>query len=102
MVVLLARHHRAGICQTDLHLNNFVYSENELYSLDGAGVTTVEGEQGPEAAFENLALLIAQLAPEWEASVPELYSLYRQQMGWREGPGADGLRRQVRRARARR
>ncbi len=102
MIVLLARHHRAGICQADLHLNNFVYSEQALYSLDGAGVTSVAGELGPAAAFDNLALFIAQLTPEWASAVPELYPLYLEQRGWRDGPGADGLRQLVRRARMRR
>ncbi len=102
MVMLLARHHRAGICQADLHLNNFVYSEQELYSLDGAGVTAVAGELEPRAAFDNLALFIAQLTPEWASTIPELYDLYLEQRGWRVGPGGDGLRRLVRRARARR
>ena len=43
MMDLLARHHAAGICQTDLHLDNFLVADGLIYSLDGDGVLAQEG-----------------------------------------------------------
>ncbi len=104
MVRLLARHHAAGICQTDLHLSNFVISQNRIYSLDGAGVKTVDGELGRRASLDNLALFLAQLLPEWDSRVTELYGVYCDIRDW-QGCSDNGgwkLLRRVRRARERR
>ncbi len=104
MVGLLARHHAVGICQTDLHLSNFVISQNRIYSLDGAGVKTVNGELGRRAALDNLALFLAQLLPAWDSRVSELYQSYCDSRGWRSCSDRGGrqLLRRVRRARERR
>lgn len=102
MVLLLARHHQAGLCQTDLHLDNFLLSEQEIFSLDGAGVRLHAGGVSRDARLENLGLLIAQLTLEWESRVPAMYDLYAEASGWRQGPGADVLLEKVRVARERR
>ncbi len=99
MVTVLAKHHMAGVCQTDLHLNNFVISEGQIYSLDGAGVIVTEGEFGLQAGLDNLALFLAQLAPRWAAYAPELYSHYLAQRGREHGPGSGYLSRQIERLR---
>jgi len=99
LVSVLARHHKAGLLQTDLHLGNFVLSGGDIYSLDGAGVTAIGRELGPDVSLENLALLIAQLYPEWESQVPVLYAGYLAERGWKKGPGREDLGRRVRRQR---
>jgi tRNA A-37 threonylcarbamoyl transferase component Bud32 len=99
LVSVLARHHKAGLLQTDLHLDNFVLSGGNIYSLDGAGVTAIGRELGPDVSLENLALLIAQLYPEWESQVPVLYAAYLAERGWKKGPGREDLGRRVRRQR---
>jgi tRNA A-37 threonylcarbamoyl transferase component Bud32 len=99
MTLLLARQHQAGILQTDLHLDNFVLSGDEFYSLDGAGVVAISRPIGPDSSLENLALLLAQLLPEWDAWAPTLYERYMAERGWRRGPGGEDLRRRVRRQR---
>ncbi len=99
MVVLLARHHQSGLCQADLHLDNFVISDQEIFSLDGAGVTVPAGGVDQEAGLQNLGLFIAQLLPEWESHIPEIYELYSNERGWNSGPGSESLLIQVRKAR---
>ncbi|VAX05511.1 serine/threonine protein kinase [hydrothermal vent metagenome] len=102
MVSLLAQHHRAGLRQTDLHLDNFVLSQGEIFSLDGAGVTDNDSELGLADSLENIALLIAQLHPEWEAQISNLYDQYFAERDWSGGPGYVDLLKSVGRWRKRR
>jgi tRNA A-37 threonylcarbamoyl transferase component Bud32 len=97
MVELLAGHHKSGICQTDLHLNNFVLSSDRIYSLDGAGVKGVAGELGRTASLDNLALFLAQLLPQWDSRIADLYRRYCDGRGWPIAAGDEtGLMRRVR------
>ncbi len=99
MVTVLAKHHLAGVCQTDLHLDNFVISEGQIYSLDGAGVTVVEGELGLQQGLDNLALFMAQLAPRWATYAPTIYEFYLAARGVEQGPGSEYLSQQIERLR---
>lgn len=99
MVSLLAQHHQAGLLQTDMHLDNFVLSQGDIYSLDGAGVMVIGNALGPDGSLENLSLLLAQLDPEWDSRAPELYLRYLAGRGWKKGPGPEDLKRRVRRQR---
>jgi len=99
MILLLARQHQAGLCQTDLHLDNFMLSDQEIFSLDGAGVKLFANGVSQDSRLENLGLFIAQLAPEWESHVSDIYHIYATECGWRHGPGSEVLLEKVRRAR---
>ncbi len=99
MTLLLVRHHQAGMCQTDLHLDNFMLSDKEIFSLDGAGVQFYANGVSKENGLQNLALFIAQLKPEWESKVSDIYALYFSAMGWKHGPGPGSLLDMVREAR---
>ena len=102
MIRLLSSHHRAGIIQTDLHLDNFVVSGSEIYSLDGAGVRYAKGEIGRQGSLANLALFLAQLDPAWESSIPEVYRLYLAERGWRCDESSGYLRLLIQKARKKR
>jgi tRNA A-37 threonylcarbamoyl transferase component Bud32 len=102
MILLLTRHHRAGLCQTDLHLGNFLLSGQEIFSLDGAGVKLYPDGMGQDDRLENLALFIAQLPPVWEEKVSDIYDIYTAGSGWQQGPGGDVLLAKVKTARERR
>jgi tRNA A-37 threonylcarbamoyl transferase component Bud32 len=102
MAALLAEHHQAGIEQTDLHLGNFVISQNRLYSLDGAGVRTVAAELDRQASLNNFALFLSQLSSSWNSKVPELFAHYAQKRGWAPPAGIGDLQQRVERARERR
>jgi tRNA A-37 threonylcarbamoyl transferase component Bud32 len=95
MVLLIAQHHEAGLTQTDMHLDNFLLSDQVVFSLDGAGVKTHEGGVSNDTRLQNLGLFIAQLAPEWESRVQELYDIYAEECGWDQGPGSQVLMRCV-------
>ncbi len=99
MVVLLARHHQSGLCQTDLHLDNFMLDDQEIFSLDGAGVAVHAGEVDQETGLQNLGLFVAQLLPDWESYIPEIYELYSAERGWSSGPGSNHLLVEVHKAR---
>ncbi|MCF6355934.1 MAG: lipopolysaccharide kinase InaA family protein [Candidatus Polarisedimenticolaceae bacterium] len=102
MMAVLAQHHQAGLCQADLHFGNFVISQGVTYSLDGDGVETVEGELDQQRSLANLGLFFAQIPPEWEASVPELYGCYLTGREWDQPPDSRRLLQQIQRARAQR
>ncbi len=78
LVRLLAEHHALGLCQTDLHLDNFLVSGDRLLTLDGAGIRVGPPPLPRDQALDNLALLIAQLVPAYEAWVPSLVTAYNE------------------------
>jgi len=57
LLPLLQGLYDGGLCQTDLHLENFIFSEGLLYALDPAGCETLRDKQ---MMINNLALLLAQ------------------------------------------
>lgn len=101
LVALLARQHAAGLIHTDPHLDNFLLSEDGLYTLDGAAVQIRPRPPGRAACLDNLALLLAQLAPDFDTWSRELEAVYRSARGW-PGRGAGDLGRRVAAARERR
>jgi tRNA A-37 threonylcarbamoyl transferase component Bud32 len=82
MMELLARHHLAGIYQTDLHLNNFLVAEGLIYSLDGDGVLAQEGALDERRSLQNLALYCSQLDPDRDAFSLEASARYAQLRSW--------------------
>jgi len=62
LINTVAEHHKQNLIQQDLHLNNFLISNKQLYTLDGADITKVDGND-QQIAFNNLALLFAQFYP---------------------------------------
>jgi tRNA A-37 threonylcarbamoyl transferase component Bud32 len=62
LMVLLARMHEAGLQHNDLHLDNFLVKDKDLYALDGSALE----EKHPDApldtgvSLKNLAILFAQ------------------------------------------
>lgn len=93
MMDVLVRQHEAGVCQTDLHLDNFLLSGGTIYSLDGAAVESQTQPLGQARSLENLALFFSQLLPEHDVSGVETARLYADRRGWphdlidRELPG---------------
>jgi len=102
LVDLLARLHGAGLVQTDLHLNNFLASGDRLYALDGDGVCGYRRWLSRLASLDNLALLFAQLYPEYDRWLEELYPRYVQARGWTDAPALSWFQDRVRRVRVRR
>jgi tRNA A-37 threonylcarbamoyl transferase component Bud32 len=51
-VACIASHHRAGLEQRDIHLNNFLLSGEHLYTLDGGGIRDSGSADLPVALIE--------------------------------------------------
>ena len=102
VVDLIATHHRSGICQHDLHLNNFLLSEDELYTLDGADIEICSGELPQEPSLDNLALLLAQNYPLYDSFAEILFERYQQARGWEAVETVEAFLDRVRKRREKR
>ena len=71
---LIARMHAQGLWQADLHLDNFLKADGQLYVVDGGGVKaeTPGRPLSRERVLENLGVFFAQLPAEIEPFIEEL------------------------------
>lgn len=78
LVELLAAQHACGIWQNDLHLENFLVSHGNLYSIDGDDVQQEQHSShlSNKNRRDNLALLFAQLPPQMEPLFSESLQHY--------------------------
>lgn len=76
---LFAQCHLANCYQQDPHLDNFAWSENQLYLLDLASVVCAQKPLSLSACLENLARLIAQWPVEQEAELLAALPVYFEQ-----------------------
>lgn len=79
----IARMHRQGLWQSDLHLDNFLLHQGELYVIDGGGVERQQSGQLLESglAQENLAVFFAQLPPALDEWLEPLLQIYKERGG---------------------
>ncbi|HAG17753.1 MAG TPA: serine/threonine protein kinase, partial [Pseudomonas sp.] len=63
-----------GLWQADLHLDNFLKADGQLYVVDGGGVKaeTPGRPLSRERVLENLGVFFAQLPAEIEPFIEEL------------------------------
>jgi tRNA A-37 threonylcarbamoyl transferase component Bud32 len=85
-VSTIARHHQAGLEQRDIHLNNFLLSAEQLYTLDGGGIR-VSGDAGlsDRHSRDNLARFFAQLYPRFDDLIAVVLPDYVSQRSWAAG-----------------
>ncbi len=85
-VTTIARHHRAGLEQGDIHLNNFLLSGERLYTLDGGGIRP-GGKAGLSLrrSRDNLARFFAQLYPRFDDLIESVLADYVSQRSWPAG-----------------
>ena len=80
----VARHHKAGLIQTDLYLKNFLLQGETLYTLDGDGVRRLPVPWANHRAWRNLALLLSKFdvvaLAQW---LPGLLQVYVSERGCR-------------------
>jgi tRNA A-37 threonylcarbamoyl transferase component Bud32 len=82
-VACIASHHRAGLEQRDIHLNNFLLAGERLYTLDGGGIRDHGKAALPlTVSRDNLALFFAELCPDDDAFIDRVLPVYLQRRAW--------------------
>jgi tRNA A-37 threonylcarbamoyl transferase component Bud32 len=85
-VAVIAQHHRAGLEQLDIHLDNFLLSGERLFTLDGGGIHVgPAGELSVKSSRDNLALFFAQFYPGYDYLIDAVLPLYEQRRQYRAG-----------------
>jgi len=78
----VARHHNAGLLQTDLYLKNFLIDGEQVYTLDGDGIRRLSRWRPHRQALSNLATLLSKMDAADDIFIAELYQAYCQRRGW--------------------
>ena len=75
---LIGHMHARGLWQADLHLDNLLRQQGQLFIIDGGGVLVESAGQplSRNKVLENLGVFFAQLPAEIEASLEELLVYY--------------------------
>ncbi len=81
LISTVAKHHEQGLIQQDLHLNNFIITNNQFYTLDGADITSIDCDN-KQIAFDNLALLFAQFYPSNDSNIEVALKEYCKLRNW--------------------
>jgi len=79
----IAALHSAGLKQDDLHLGNFLFSKNKIFTIDGDSVDTSKmGQPLPEKeSFENLVLFFSQFYQKFDILTEKSLEYYMQCRG---------------------
>ena len=93
LVQEIAKHHNAGLLQTDLYLKNFLVDGNVIYTLDGDGIRKYK-KLSQNQALENLSVLLSKFdVLELESWLQELLKTYTEARGWQALPDAEVIRK---------
>ena len=79
VVGLIAQCHSLGFLQKDIHLNNFLLKDNELYLLDAGELEQHSVGVDSVNSMRNLAMFLAQFSVNNDVLVPALYEHYKKQ-----------------------
>ena len=82
LMIELATQHVIGLCQNDLHLDNYLVTSNKIYTLDGANISFQNDKISRLTSIKNLALLLSQLGTNIKDYQKLLFSYYAQHRGW--------------------
>ncbi|NQY25708.1 MAG: hypothetical protein HRT92_00860 [Piscirickettsiaceae bacterium] len=84
LLELMAKMHKYGIVQNDIHMDNVLLVDETLYLIDlGSIVCEQEGVAlSQKKSIDNVALLIAQFVPQIQAQLIEQLPIYYQARGW--------------------
>ena len=92
LMVILAKMHQAGIKHLDLHLNNFLIKNDEIYTIDGTSIKWDKKSRSLKLRdrINNLALLFAQFTLPDYFIVCDLYAEYLKASGLKDSKGMFG------------
>lgn len=87
LVVEVAKHHQAGLQQTDLYLKNFLLQGDLIYTLDGDGIRSLPKFNEGQACLRNLSALLSKFdVLELEKWLPQLLKTYGDVRRWQTLP----------------
>ena len=72
----LATLHKAGVQQTDIHLDNLLLHKGQLFLIDGGGAKVQDTPLDSQTALKNLALFQAVLYPKYDKFITDIWSAY--------------------------
>lgn len=81
LVRTVARHHAAGLVQTDLYPRNFLCTDAGIYTLDGDGIRIHRHPIPLRPSMANLALLLSKFDVMGDVRIPELLRIYTEERG---------------------
>ncbi len=72
----LAAMHKAGVQQEDIHLDNMLVHNSQLFFIDGGGARTSRNSLHAKEALDNLALFQAVLYPKFDRYLEHVWQSY--------------------------
>jgi len=96
-MILIARLHKKGVVQEDIHLANFLLSNGRLFTIDGGGISKVtEGALPVGLSLHNLGWFFAQFYPRFDEFVNIVLPAYEAVRAWdAHEPRIEALRQEV-------
>lgn len=84
MLKMVAKMHDYGIFQDDIHLDNLMLKDSDVYLIDLGSIKVEQANQplSKKACLHNLARLVAQFFPLEQAEILKLVPIYYQQRQW--------------------
>lgn len=80
---IMSRLHQSGVIQKDIHLANFLLSNDKFHMIDGGGIQRKYSVSASEdTSLLNLANFFAQFLARNDALVPSVLRVYEQARGW--------------------
>ena len=95
----IAVHHRAGLLQSDIHWSNFLFSDDQFFTIDGDAVDSagLGVALGREKSRANIALFLAESYPGIDQQLDFLWQCYCQSRSWSvESGDVEQLQYQIR------
>jgi tRNA A-37 threonylcarbamoyl transferase component Bud32 len=78
----LAKQHKKGVLQKDLHLGNFLLGGDKVFALDTGQMQFSMGELDRKSSISQLAMLVSCLSDSKANSIPTLCTEYFKARGW--------------------
>jgi len=78
----LARHHKKGVIQKDIHLGNYLLKENSVFVLDPDKIKFLKEPVNKRTAFEQLAHLNSILPEEYNNEIERICEQYAGLRDW--------------------
>lgn len=101
LLLLLAQHHAAGVYQQDMHLRNFLFSNDAVYTMDAGDIVSADAPLSLPLSLANLVEFLSLIPSGYESGLDRLIAGYFEQRALPLPDMAD-LRNRVRQEKNRR